>query len=184
MIEWSKKMNSTERCDRAWHSTTTHRPSCLYPNARALVVGERRQVIAGSRPLRKLSALQSRSLPPSEHSALGCRSEMSVSIAMRSVGYMRVAIIRFGATCPVKRLGNVRLRRAMGIRGTNCGRYSEAAGLAAAGLNALSGSAEKADTQCLGKIAEGPPRRKLLPNKLSVLRLAPCQRARERLGEC
>ena len=30
---------------------------------------------------------------------------------------MRVAIIRFGATCPVKRIGNVRLRRGIGIRG-------------------------------------------------------------------
>ena len=57
---------------------------------------------------------------------------MSVSIAMRSVGYTRVAIIRFGATFPVKLMGNVRLRRGIGIRGTNCEQYSEAAGLAAA----------------------------------------------------
>jgi hypothetical protein len=57
------------------------------------------------------------------HSALGCRSEMSVSIAMRSVGHMRVAIIRFGAMCAVNLIANA----------ANCGQYSQAAGLAAAG---------------------------------------------------
>jgi hypothetical protein len=40
-----------------------------------------------------LSAWRLRNLPPSEHSALGCRSVMSASIAMRLVGYTRVAII-------------------------------------------------------------------------------------------
>jgi hypothetical protein len=37
MIESSRKVNSIGR-DRAWHSTTTLRPSCLYPNARVLVI--------------------------------------------------------------------------------------------------------------------------------------------------
>ena len=87
------KVNSPGQFDRAWHSTTTHRPSCLYPNARVLVVGERRQFIVGSPPPRRLSASQSKSFPPPQHSALGCRSETSVSIAMGFVGYMRVEII-------------------------------------------------------------------------------------------
>ena len=46
----------------------------------------------------EVSALLVEEVLPSEHSALGCRSEMTVSIAMRFVGYTRVAIIRFGAT--------------------------------------------------------------------------------------
>ena len=33
---------------------------------------------------------------------VGCRSEMNASIAMRFAGYMRVAIIPFSATCPIK----------------------------------------------------------------------------------
>jgi hypothetical protein len=40
---------------------------------------------------------------PSEHSALvRCRSEKSVSIAMRFPSYMRAAVIPFCAMCPIK----------------------------------------------------------------------------------
>jgi hypothetical protein len=60
------------------------------------------QIIAGSPPQRRLSASQSRNFPPSEHSVLGCRSETSALGAMKFVSYMRVAIIRFSAPCPVK----------------------------------------------------------------------------------
>ena len=102
MIEWSKKGNSTGQCDRAWHSTTTHRPSCLYKRKG---VGGRRSPTAYRRFATAAEAIRFavEEFPPSEPSALGCRSEMSASIATIFVGYMRVAIIRFGATCPVKK---------------------------------------------------------------------------------
>ena len=93
MIESSRKVNSIGR-DRAWHSTTTLRPSCLYPNARVLVADARQQLIDASPQPRRRSALQSRNSPPSEHWALGCMSEMSASIATRFVGYTRAVIIR------------------------------------------------------------------------------------------
>ena len=77
MIESSRKVNSIGQCDRVWHSTTTLRPSCLYPNTRVLAASARGQIIVGSPPQRRRSALQSRNFPPSENWALGCVSEMS-----------------------------------------------------------------------------------------------------------
>ena len=93
-IESSRKVNSIGQCDRAWHSTTTLRPSCLYPNARVLVADARQQLIDASPQPRRRSALQSRNFPPSERWALGCMSEMSASIATRFVGYTKAVIIR------------------------------------------------------------------------------------------
>src|ERR1700726_2192221 len=38
----SRKVNSIGQCNSGWHSTTTHRPSCLYPSVRESVVRARR----------------------------------------------------------------------------------------------------------------------------------------------
>ena len=58
-------------------------PAELFMPKRKGVGGRRStQVIAGSPPQRRLSASQSRNFPPSGHSALGCRLEMSGSVAL------------------------------------------------------------------------------------------------------
>jgi hypothetical protein len=49
----------------------------------------------------RLSASPLRNFLPSEHSALGCRSEKGASIAMRFT-CMRAVVIRFGVTCLVR----------------------------------------------------------------------------------
>ena len=51
------------------------------------MVGVQRLVIAGSPPQRRQSASQLRNFPSPKHLALGCKSEMIASIAMRLVGY-------------------------------------------------------------------------------------------------